>query len=103
MSANAGFKLGSASNGRMTGQLSWLPVNAGGSPTPQLLLWYVKSSRLNQSPELKLFRSNDLERRMSSPAWKNGTPCDNSTMATPKLLTRTRSAMDAVAGILNWS
>jgi hypothetical protein len=39
---------------------------------------------------------------MSSPAWKNGTPCDSSTMAMPRLLTRTRSAIGALVGILNW-
>jgi hypothetical protein len=29
---------------------------------------------LNQSPELYESRSNDLDRNMSSPAWKNGMP-----------------------------
>ena len=43
---------------------------AGGAPAPKPLSEKLQSSRLNQSPLLKLFLSIDLLRSVSMPAWK---------------------------------
>ncbi len=69
MSWGVARSAGSASRGTIRDQLTALSA-AGGSPLPKWLVWYVQSTRLNQSPESKLLRSRDLDRRMSTPAWK---------------------------------
>src|ERR1051325_8158873 len=78
-SAGEGLLPGLAISGLRIGQLPALSL-AGGAPTPKLLSVKLQSSRLNQSPLLKLFWSIDLLRSVSTPAWKYATPWLNASM-----------------------
>src|SRR3954465_7136690 len=103
MSAQPGTSDGSASSGRAYCHLSELS-EAGGRPRPNPLpsaqsqtIW------LNQSPELKELRSNDLDLNRSLPEAANPTPCPRAVVASASVCIRARSVADVACGSLKAS